>query len=396
MTNPWCLPTLDPNTLPSTTNPPHYTPTAEALKRRKIAVFINESASRLNLPRLTIATSSVFMHRFFTLHSFADYPAFEVGVACLFLGSKVEETPRKINQVLGVCLSVRKEKDKGKGKGPTSTAVGSLPPPTLLSASSSSSSQSQSTDPTATPTATPVVDICDIPVDPKNANFIQLKEKVLLFERVLLHTMSFDLMVEHPYKYLVEVIKWLGNRGLKREEEQSSSSNSLLETQQQQHHQPPQQSGGSKGLSHEVTQCAVNLLNDTFQTRLCLKHQPLKIALTCITIAGSIKKIQPVRGSGGGAGAAASSSQGPGSSGGGGGGSDNIPLWIEVFDRVYNSSNIITVEEINDIQKELTNVYDGKMHEFYSASSSGGGGGVKRESSSASDDTSMSKKAKTL
>ncbi|CAM9113953.1 unnamed protein product, partial [Heterosigma akashiwo] len=40
------------------------------------------------------------------------------------------------------------------------------------------------------------------------------KEKILTCERILLHTMGFDMCIEHPYKYLIEVCKKLKNKGI--------------------------------------------------------------------------------------------------------------------------------------------------------------------------------------
>lgn len=36
---------------------------------------------------------------------------------------------------------------------------------------------------------------------------LELKEKVLQLERVLLQTIAFDLTVEHPYKYILNFVK---------------------------------------------------------------------------------------------------------------------------------------------------------------------------------------------
>ena len=45
----------------------------------------------------------------------------------------------------------------------------------------------------------------DVPACPQD--LVKLKEKVMVCERVLMHTISFDLSVEHPYTYLVKLLK---------------------------------------------------------------------------------------------------------------------------------------------------------------------------------------------
>lgn len=50
-------------------------------------------------PRLTISTSIVFFHRFFSRQSFKFHSRFDVATACVFLASKVDETPRKVASV---------------------------------------------------------------------------------------------------------------------------------------------------------------------------------------------------------------------------------------------------------------------------------------------------------
>jgi hypothetical protein len=53
------------------------------------------------------------------------------------------------------------------------------------------------------------MNVCVVPA--AHALFVQesleLKEKVLQLERVLLQTIAFDLTVEHPYKYILNFVK---------------------------------------------------------------------------------------------------------------------------------------------------------------------------------------------
>lgn len=66
-------------------------------------------------PLLTIATASIFLHRFYMLESLKKYKAREVALACLFLAGKVEESLRKVETVVNYCLRLE---DRRKGKEP--------------------------------------------------------------------------------------------------------------------------------------------------------------------------------------------------------------------------------------------------------------------------------------
>lgn len=66
-------------------------------------------------PLLTIATASIFLHRFYMLQSLAKYKAREVALACLFLAGKVEESLRKVETVVNYCLRLE---DRRRGKEP--------------------------------------------------------------------------------------------------------------------------------------------------------------------------------------------------------------------------------------------------------------------------------------
>ena len=43
-------------------------------------------------------------------------------------------------------------------------------------------------------------------LDLKSEEFEKLKERTLLLERVILHTIGFELSIDHPYKFLVEQV----------------------------------------------------------------------------------------------------------------------------------------------------------------------------------------------
>uniref|UniRef100_A0A915LF72 Cyclin-like domain-containing protein n=1 Tax=Meloidogyne javanica TaxID=6303 RepID=A0A915LF72_MELJA len=124
---------------------------AEENKLRREGVrMIKEMGKSINLKtNPTLATASVFFHRFYMFNTFADYPPHMMGLACLFLAGKVEETPKKCKDL------VQTAKDKY----------------------------------------------------PKQFAGKNLMDELILLERILLQTIRFDLHVEHPYNFLVQYAK---------------------------------------------------------------------------------------------------------------------------------------------------------------------------------------------
>jgi len=103
---------------------------------------------------VSVATAQAFFHRFFAQQSFKKHDRFLVVQACLFLASKVEETPQKLQTLLVACHQV---------KGDSSHDG----------------------------------------LDVKSKEYTQVRDKILLTERVLLHTMSFDLYVKRTLLLLL-------------------------------------------------------------------------------------------------------------------------------------------------------------------------------------------------
>jgi Cyclin, N-terminal domain len=149
----------------------------EAMKRRKTCRFIEESGRILKLPRVAIATAMVFFHRFYAKHAFSEHDRFEVAVASLMLAAKTEENPKKLAVILDECYKL---KMRGMQAGRISVGV-----------ATSGNAESAGA------------------LDLKGDEFNKLRERILLLERVLLHTIGFELSIDHPYKFLVEQIKKL-------------------------------------------------------------------------------------------------------------------------------------------------------------------------------------------
>jgi len=189
----------------------------ERTYRRRTAIFIDEAGMELKFPRLTIATALVFFQRFFALQSFRQHKRFIVAVTCLFLAGKVEESPKKLQTVAIRCYQLWHRRK--------------VPPPDALTESS--------------------------------PEYEALRQDILKCERILLHTMAFDLYVEHPFRYLIETVKTIHHAGLLRDQEERK----------------------------KVAQIAVKLVNDSMRTNLCLQYQPQQIASAVIFLASMYLKV---------------------------------------------------------------------------------------------------------
>lgn len=146
-----------------------YTTQQEKTTRRKTCRFLEEAGRVLKLPRVTISTSMVFFHRFYAVHSFEEHDRFEVAVACILLAAKTEESPKKLVSILQECFRLKNNamKNKTSQEGVKLDKRGYL--------------------------------------DMKCQEYTRLKERILLLERVILHTIGFELSISHPYIHFGKV-----------------------------------------------------------------------------------------------------------------------------------------------------------------------------------------------
>jgi len=95
-------------------------------------------------------------------------------------------------------------------------------------------------------------------LDPDSSEYKGFRTRILRCERILLHTMEFDLCVEHPYKFLIETVKSLQFSGMIQD-----------------------------SVKKDFAQQAVKFLNDSTRTSLCLQFSPQKIASATIYLAAA-------------------------------------------------------------------------------------------------------------
>ena len=148
-------------------------PEKERDNRGKGVNFILQVGIMLKLPQITLATASVFLHRFFMRHSMVDLPGrpglhyYAIAATSLFLASKVEENCRKMKELVVACVRVA-QKDPNKV------------------------------------------------VDEQDKEYWRWKDTILQYEDLLLEANCFDLSLEPPYKTLFEFLLFFGEENNKR------------------------------------------------------------------------------------------------------------------------------------------------------------------------------------
>ncbi|XP_043711804.1 cyclin-T1-4-like [Telopea speciosissima] len=134
----------------------------ESQLRKLYCSFIQELGMKLKIPQLTIATAMILCHRFYMHQSHAKNEWQTIASVCMFLASKVEETPRLLRDTVVVSYEIIYRRD---------------------------------------PLAAQRIKNKEV--------YERQKELILIGERLLLATIAFDLNIQHPYKPLVAALKRL-------------------------------------------------------------------------------------------------------------------------------------------------------------------------------------------
>lgn len=147
-------------------------PEKERDNRAKGVNFILQVGIMLKLPQITLATASVFLHRFYMRHSMEDgvdrkglhyYP---IAATCLFLATKVEENCRKMRELVIACVRVAQKE------------------PNKL-------------------------------VDEQDREYWRWRDNILHNEDLLLEAICFDLSLEPPYRILFDLLLQFGQENNK-------------------------------------------------------------------------------------------------------------------------------------------------------------------------------------
>ncbi|GMH28538.1 hypothetical protein Nepgr_030381 [Nepenthes gracilis] len=143
--------------------------------------LIQESGILLKLPQAVMATGQVLFHRFYCKKSFARFDVKRVASSCVWLASKLEESPRKARQVLIVFhrMECRRE---------------------------------------------------NLPIEHLDKKYSELKMDLSRTERHLLKEMGFICHVEHPHKFISNYLATLETPPELRQEAWNLANDSLRTT----------------------------------------------------------------------------------------------------------------------------------------------------------------------
>ena len=142
-------------------------PAQEMANRQKGVNFITQVGIMLKLPQLTLATASVYLHRFFMRHGMqqqsnkAGLHHYSAAATALFLATKVEENCRKMKELVVACCRVAQKQ------------------PNLV-------------------------------IDDQNKEYWKWRDTILQNEDLLLEALCFDLQLEQPYRILFEFLQYYG------------------------------------------------------------------------------------------------------------------------------------------------------------------------------------------
>ncbi|KAI9983884.1 hypothetical protein PInf_005157 [Phytophthora infestans] len=194
--------------------------TDELMLRRRACDFIEKMAKALDLPKLAQISADNYLHRFYMRQSIVRYDKYLVAAACVLLGSKAEESPRKIGYVAKEYIAVRKVAEKDQ--------VFAI----------------QKHDPQA------------------------IAGKIISMEGVVLHNLSYELTLSHPYKYINEKVDKVVR--LQHLSEQDT-----------------------KIQSSKIKQVAWSFLNDSAYTVACLRLESADLAAGAVYLAGLYERYVP-------------------------------------------------------------------------------------------------------
>ncbi len=133
----------------------------ERFDRNKGCSFIMSVGISLKLPQLTMSTAAVFLHRFYMRYSLKQVHYYDIGATALLLATKVEETSRKLRDIVIACARIA-QKNR------------------------------------------------DLVMDEQSKEFWRWRDTMLYNEELLLEALCFDLTIQHPYTPLLQYCKQFG------------------------------------------------------------------------------------------------------------------------------------------------------------------------------------------
>ncbi|KYK57740.1 cyclin [Drechmeria coniospora] len=137
-------------------------PAEERLRRAKGVNFIYQAGVMLDLPQITLWVAGVFFHRFFMRFSMAQEKGagihhYNIAATALFLANKVEENCRRTKDIIIAVAKVAQKNAK-------------------------------------------------LVIDEQSKEYWRWRDSILTYEEIMLEQLTFDLMVDNPYRHLFELL----------------------------------------------------------------------------------------------------------------------------------------------------------------------------------------------
>jgi hypothetical protein len=131
----------------------------------------------------------------------------------------------------------------------------------------------------------------------------QMRNSLLLHERVVLNTLSFDVSVEHPHKHAEKMLKVI--------------------------------TSGQPREQRELLQATINILNDSLSTTMCLRYHPRLITAAAVSLAVRLLRSR------------AQAQQ-------------QKPRYVEIFARFEKQGEVFgfSPQEIRPVEEELVKMYE--------------------------------------
>lgn len=136
---------------------------AENDLRRHGCELIQVSGLLLKLPQVAMATGQVILQRFYYIKSMVKHDMETSAIASIFLAAKIEESPRRLRDVINVCEHIKQRKQRKP----------------------------------------------EIPMEYNSNHYFNLKNSVIKAERRILKELGFCVHVRHPHKIIITYLQIL-------------------------------------------------------------------------------------------------------------------------------------------------------------------------------------------
>ncbi|KAF4958172.1 hypothetical protein FSARC_11056 [Fusarium sarcochroum] len=137
------------------------TPADERMRRAKGVNFVYQAGVMLDLPQITLWVAGVFFHRFYMrchmLQEKGGIHHYNIAATALFLANKVEENCRKTKDIIIAVAKVAQKNAK-------------------------------------------------LIIDEQSKEYWRWRDSILTYEEVMLEQLTFDLMIDNPYRHLFELL----------------------------------------------------------------------------------------------------------------------------------------------------------------------------------------------